>query len=229
MSFCSVSFKITRLSKFPQKQRTEMLVQSLVLVTSTTFAKMTDLFGDEKILPGADRTSKELETLLTCCMEKLEKVELSLSSIADMENRVSEKGFEVQNEIKRTAESMVETIQQRKCEISAQVRSTMKAKHKALGAQKNKLVAYVQSLKSSIEYSKDILDSDDSDASQWKPALVGFLKEVLEEAVDHEPAANESFELTVNEEEYMFDLEEFFTRLCTRRRSHLSSNGHLKC
>jgi hypothetical protein len=23
----------------------------------------------------------------------------------------------------------------------------------------------------------------------------------------------------------MFDLEEFFTRLCTRRRSHLSSNG----
>ena len=176
-----------------------------------------------------DAKTEDLEYLLECCVEKLDETEASLINISEMENRVNEKGFQVQSEIKRTAESMIETIQQRKCEMSAQVKSAMKAKQKALSSQKIKLSSYVESLKSSIEYSKDILNNNDGDANEWKPALVELLREVVDEQIDHEPAANESFELTVNEEEHMFDLEEFFTRLCTRRRSHLSSNGHLKC
>ena len=181
-----------------------------------------NMVNGEKALVSDTKTA-DLEYLLECCMEKLDEAEASLTSITEMENRVNEKGFQVQSEIKRTAESMIETIQQRKCEMSSQVKSAMKAKQKALNSQKNKLSSYVESLKSSIEYSKDILNNNDSDASQWKPALVELLREVVDEQIDHEPAANESFELTVNEEEYMFDLEEFFTRLCTRRRSHLSS------
>jgi predicted translin family RNA/ssDNA-binding protein len=172
-----------------------------------------------------DEKTEELKYLLESCMEKLDEAEVSLANIAEIESRVNEKGFQVQSEIKRTAENMIETIQQRKCEMSAQVKSAMKAKQKALNSQKTKLSSYVESLKSSIEYSNDILNNNDSDASQWKPALIEFLKEIVDEQVDHEPAADEGFELTVNEEEYMFDLEEFFTRLCTRRRSHLSSNG----
>ncbi|CAB3978582.1 E3 ubiquitin- ligase TRIM71-like [Paramuricea clavata] len=180
------------------------------------------MVNGEKVLVS-DTKTEDLEYLLECCMEKLDEAEASLTSITEMENRVNEKGFQVQSEIKRTAESMIETIQQRKCEMGSQVKSAMKAKQKALNSQKNKLSSYVESLKSSMEYSKDILNNNDSDASQWKPALVELLREVVDEQIDHEPAANESFELTVNEEEYMFDLEEFFTRLCTRRRSHLSS------
>jgi predicted translin family RNA/ssDNA-binding protein len=172
-----------------------------------------------------DEKTEELKYLLESCMEKLDEAEVSLANIAEIESRVNEKGFQVQSEIKRTAENMIETIQQRKCEMSAQVKSAMKAKQKALNSQKTKLGSYVESLKSSIEYSNDILNNNDNDASQWKPALIEFLKEIVDEQVDHEPAADEGFELTVNEEEYMFDLEEFFTRLCTRRRSHLSSNG----
>ena len=183
---------------------------------------------DDKTLIN-ERKTEDLEYLLECCMEKLDEAETSLSSINEMENRVNEKGFQVQNEIKRTAESMVETIQQRKCEMSAQVKSAMKAKQKALTAQKSKVISYIESLKSSLEYSKDILNNNNDDASEWRSALIELLKEMMNEHIEHEPAANESFELTVNEEEYMFDLEEFFTRLCTRRRSHLSSNGHLKC
>ena len=186
-----------------------------------------NLVKDDKALIN-DRKTEDLEYLLECCMEKLDEAETSLSSINEMENRVNEKGFQVQNEIKRTAESMVETIQQRKCEMSAQVKSAMKAKQKALTAQKSKVISYIESLKSSLEYSKDILKNND-DVSEWRSALIELLKEMINEHIEHEPAANESFELTVNEEEYMFDLEEFFTRLCTRRRSHLSSNGHLKC
>jgi vacuolar-type H+-ATPase subunit I/STV1 len=181
-----------------------------------------NMVNGEKALVSDTKTA-DLEYLLECCMEKLDEAEASLTNITEMENRVNEKGFQVQSEIKRTAESMIETIQQRKCEMSSQVKSAMKAKQKALNSQKNKLSSYVESLKSSIDYSKDILNNNDSDASQWKPALVELLREVVDEQIDHEPAANESFELTVNEEEYMFDLEEFFTRLCTRRRSHLSS------
>jgi predicted translin family RNA/ssDNA-binding protein len=181
-----------------------------------------NMVNGEKALVSDTKTA-DLEYLLECCMEKLDEAEASLTNITEMENRVNEKGFQVQSEIKRTAESMIETIQQRKCEMSSQVKSAMKVKQKALNSQKNKLSSYVESLKSSIEYSKDILNNNDSDASQWKPALVELLREVVDEQIDHEPAANESFELTVNEEEYMFDLEEFFTRLCTRRRSHLSS------
>ena len=176
-----------------------------------------------------DGKTEDLEYLLKCCMEKLDEAESTLSNITEMETRVNEKGFQVQNEIKRTAESMIETIQQRKCEMSAQVKSTMKAKQKALTAQKSKVTSYIESLKSSLEYSKDVLNNNDGDASEWRSALIELLREIMNEQIDHEPAANESFELTVNEEEYMFDLEEFFTRLCTRRRSHLSSNGHLKC
>lgn len=187
-----------------------------------------NLVKDDKALIN-DRKTEDLEYLLECCMEKLDEAETSLSSINEMENRVNEKGFQVQNEIKRTAESMVETIQQRKCEMSVQVKSAMKAKQKALTAQKSKVISYIESLKSSLEYSKDILNNNNDDASEWRSALIELLKEMMNEHIEHEPAANESFELTVNEEEYMFDLEEFFTRLCTRRRSHLSSNGHLKC
>lgn len=187
-----------------------------------------NLVKDDKALINEWKT-EDLEYLLECCMEKLDEAETSLSSINEMENRVNEKGFQVQNEIKRTAESMVETIQQRKCEMSAQVKSAMKAKQKALTAQKSKVITYIESLKSSLEYSKDILNNNNDDASEWRSALIELLKEMMNEHIEHEPAANESFELTVNEEEYMFDLEEFFTRLCTRRRSHLSSNGHLKC
>ena len=183
---------------------------------------------DDKALIN-ERKTEDPEYLLECCMEKLDEAETSLSSINEMENRVNEKGFQVQNEIKRTAESMVETIQQRKCEMSAQVKSAMKAKQKALTAQKSKVISCIESLKSSLEYSKDILNNNNDDASEWRFALIELLKEMMNEHIEHEPAANESFELTVNEEEYMFDLEEFFTRLCTRRRSHLSSNGHLKC
>jgi vacuolar-type H+-ATPase subunit I/STV1 len=191
-------------------------------------ASLGEMPSDKNMVNGekalvSDRKTADLEYLLECCMEKLDEAEASLTSITEMENRVNEKGFQVQSEIKRTAESMIETIQQRKCEMSSQVKSAMKAKQKALNSQKNKLSSYVESLKSSIDYSKDILNNNDSDASQWKPALVELLREVVDEQIDHEPAANESFELTVNEEEYMFDLEEFFTRLCTRRRSHLSS------
>ena len=62
----------------------------------------------------------------------------------------------------------------------------------------------MESLKSSVEHSKDVLNNNDSDASQWKPALIELLKEIVNEQVHYEPAADESFELTVNEEEYMF-------------------------
>ena len=187
-----------------------------------------NLVKDEKALQS-DAKTEDLQYLLECSMEKLDEAEATLSNIAEMETRVNEKGFQVQNEITRTAENMIAMIQQRKCEMSTQVKSAMKAKQKALNSQKHKLNSYVESLKSSIEYSKDILNNNDTDASQWKPALVELLREVVDEQIDQEPAANESFELTVNEEEYMFDLEEFFIRLCTRRRSHLSSNRHLKC
>lgn len=187
-----------------------------------------NLVKDDKALINDGKT-EDLEYLLECCMEKLDEAEATLSNITEMETRVNEKGFQVQNEVKRTAENMIETIQQRKCEMSAQVKSAMKAKQKALTAQKSKVTSYIESLKSSLEYSKDILNNNDGDASEWRSALIELLREMMNEQIDHEPAANESFELTVNEEEYMFDLEEFFTRLCTRRRSHLSSNGHLKC
>ena len=200
----------------------------------TTMASLEQLASDESLIKDDntvinDGKTEDLEYLLKCCMEKLDEAEATLSNITEMETRVNEKGFQVQNEIKRTAESMIETIQQRKCEMSAQVKSTMKAKQKALTAQKSKVTSYIESLKSSLEYSKDVLNNNDGDASEWRSALIELLREIMNEQIDHEPAANESFELTVNEEEYMFDLEEFFTRLCTRRRSHLSSNGHLKC
>ena len=172
--------------------------------------------------------TEDLNHLLERCIERLNKAEASLANISEMENRVNEKGFEVQSQITRTAESMIATIQRRKCEMGTLVKSAMKAKQKALSSQKSKLSSYVESLKSSIEYSKDILNSDDGDACQWRPALVELLREVVNEQVDHEPAADESFELTVSEEENIFDLEEFFMRLCTRRRSHLSSNGQVK-
>ena len=193
-------------------------------------ASLGEMTSDTKFVKDNEKTvvvdtKTDLKFLLESCVEKLDEAETSLANITEMENRVNEKGFQVQSEIKRTAENMIETIQQRKCEMSAQVKSAMKAKQKALNSQKTKLSSYVESLKSSIEYSKDILNNNDSDASQWKPALIDLLKEIVNEQVDYEPAADEGFELTVNEEEYMFDLEEFFTRLCTRKRSHLSSNG----
>lgn len=176
-----------------------------------------------------DVKNDDIKDLILRCTEKLEKAETSLENIIEMETRVSERGFQVQNEIQRTAENMVDTIQLRKCEMTAQVKSAMKAKQKALGMQKNKVSSFVDSLKSSIEYSHDVLNNNESEVKQWKGALIEVLREMNEENIDHEPAANDNFELTVNEEEYMFDLEEFFTRLCTRRRSHLTSNRHLKC
>lgn len=176
-----------------------------------------------------DIEHNDMKDLIARCTGKLQEAVANLENVGEMEKRVSERGFRVQDEIKRTAESMIETIQMRKCEMIAQVKSAMKAKQKALSEQKNKLSSYVDSLSSSIEYSKDVLHNNESEMKQWKGALVEVLREMSEENLDHEPAANDNFELTVNEEEYVFDLEEFFTRLCTRRRSHLTSNGHLKC
>lgn len=184
---------------------------------------------DGKTLSNCARKTDDLDALLDMCLGKLEEAETSLDRIHVMETLVSDKGFEVQKEINRTADGMITTIQQRKCELNAQVKSTMKAKQKALTSQKSKLTSYIQSLKSSINYSKDVLDSTESDASEWKTALAGLLKEALDEEIDTEPAANENFHLTLNEEEYVFDLEEFFTHLCSRKRSNLCSSRHLKC
>ena len=179
---------------------------------------------------NTDTKNEDIQDLIGRCTEKLEEVQASLEDVDEMEKRVNERGHEVQSEIKRTAESMIDTIQMRKCEMTAQVKSAMKAKQKALSLQKNKLASFVDSLKSSIEYSHDILNHNDvGEAEQWKGALIEVLREMNERNLDHEPAANDNFELTVNEEEHVFDLEEFFTRLCTRRRSHLTSNGHLRC
>ena len=46
-----------------------------------------------------------------------------------------------------------------------------------------------------------------------KRALIELLKEIENEQVDYELPADERFVLTVNEEEDMFDLEEFYS-LC---------------